>query len=111
MESITGTSISTPTTVASAAPDSNPKKYNSLSDRQLEEVAGSNQDRLSSNTVSYTELSVQQICQSGIEVNLDQDGYGEQHDHHGLTDDWLDFSQVSKSAIRIAMSLNKPVSA
>ena len=58
-DSITGTSISTPTTVASAAPGLEAEQADRRGDRQLEEVAGADQRRRAGDAVRLAERAVE----------------------------------------------------
>ena len=88
-DSMTGTSTSTPTTVASAAPDSKPNRPIAVGHRELEEVAGADQGGGRRHAMRDAEPAVEQIGEPGIEVDLDQDRHGEQHDHQRLPQDLL----------------------
>ena len=65
--SITGTSMSTPTTVASAAPGMKSKKTDCCRDRQLEKVGCTDEGGRACDTVSLTHSTVQTIGR--VELN------------------------------------------
>ncbi len=56
---------------------------------EFEKVAGSNQRRRSSNTPCHTKAPAQPVGKARIEIDLDQDRDGKQHDHERLCDDLL----------------------
>ncbi len=82
--SITGTSISTPTTVASAAPDSKPNRRDRRGHRQFEEVARADQRRRTGDAVWRAQRAVEEVRQPRVEEHLDQDRHRQQQDHERL---------------------------
>jgi hypothetical protein len=87
-DSMTGTSISTPTTVASAAPDFEAEQADGGGDGQFEEVAGADQRRGPGDAMR-SPAAVEQIGEAGVEIDLDQDRHGQQRDDQRLRDDLL----------------------
>ena len=60
-ESMTGTSTSTPTTVASAAPGLEAEQRDRGGDRELEEIRGADQRRRAGDVVRHAERAVEPI--------------------------------------------------
>jgi hypothetical protein len=59
------------------------------SDRELEEVAGADQSRWASHAVRLPGGSIQQIRETRVEVDLDQDRHGKQRNDDRLSEDLL----------------------
>ena len=79
-DSITGTSTRTPTTVASAAPDSGPNKRDRRGHGQLEEIGGADQRARRGDGMLDFETLHQAIRKARIEVDLQGDRDRDQHD-------------------------------
>ena len=72
-ESMTGTSTSTPTTVANAAPIES-QECDRRGDGELEEIRGADQGRGTSDIVRDTERTVERVGDAGVKIDLDQIG-------------------------------------
>ena len=72
-ESITGTSTSTPTTVASAAPDWKPNRLIAVATASSKKLTGADQRRRGRRrTVPRRSRRLSQIGQAGVEIDLDE---------------------------------------
>jgi len=77
-ESITGTSTSTPTTVANAAPEFAPNRMMPTAPRQFKEIARPNQRTRSGDFVRHLQATHQLVGQTGFDIGLDDDGHRNQ---------------------------------
>ena len=83
-ESITGTSISTPTTVASAAPDWKPNRAMAVATASSKKLLAPISAEGPATHHSTAEPAVEPVGQAGVEVDLDQDRHRQQRDHQRL---------------------------
>ena len=88
-DSMTGTSISTPTTVASAAPDWKPNRLMAAATASSKKLLRADQGRRAGDAMLLARNAVQQIGEAGIEIDLDQDRHRQQRDHKRLRQDLL----------------------
>ena len=88
-DSIRGTSISTPTTIASATPDWRPNSAMAVATGQLEENASASEGGELRHTPSYAHAVVEHVSQADDEMNSDQKRHRQQQDHKELCDNSL----------------------
>jgi len=100
-ESITGTSISTPTTVASAAPDWKPNRLIAAATASSKKLDAPITPR-DGHAMLFAGEAVEQIGEPGVEVDLDKNRHGEQRDHERLRQDLL--SLKANKRTRVASS-------
>ena len=86
---MTGTSISTPTTVASAAPDSKPNRLMAAATASSKKFDAPISADGQATLCFSPDGAVQQIGERRIEEDLDQDRHGQQRDDQRLREDRL----------------------
>ena len=82
-ESITGTSTSTPTTVASAAPDWKPNRAIAVATANSKKLLAPISAEGPATHHSTPEPAVQPVSEPGVEIDLDQDRHRQQHNDSG----------------------------
>jgi hypothetical protein len=88
-DSMTGTSISTPTTVASAAPDSKPNSAMAAATASSKKLLAPISAEGPATQCASPSRAVEQIGQPGVEIDLNQDRNRQQRDDQRLGDDLL----------------------
>src|SRR5664280_2253162 len=81
------------------------EKADSRGNGQLEEVAGADQGGRSGNTMLLTRHPVKHISEAGVEIDLDQDRYGEQADNQRLRQNLLALETEQHDQRRQELSL------
>ena len=81
---MTGTSISTPTTVASAAPELNPKRLIAAATASSKKLLAPISAEGPATQCCSPDKAVQQIGEPRIEIDLDQDRHGQKR----MTSGW-----------------------
>ena len=88
-DSITGTSISTPTTVASAAPEWKPNRLMAAATASSKKLLAPISAEGAGDAMGFAGHAIEQIGEPGVEIDLDQDRHGEQDDDQRLREDLL----------------------
>ena len=88
-DSITGTSISTPTTVASAAPDWKPNRLIAAATASSKKLLAPISAEGAATQCASPSRAVEQVGEAGVEIDLDEDRHRQQHDDQRLREDLL----------------------
>ena len=88
-DSITGTSIRTPTTVASAAPELNPKRLIAAATANSKKLLAPISAEGAGDAMRLAGCAIQQIGKTRIEIDLDQDRHRQHGDDQRLGQDLL----------------------
>jgi hypothetical protein len=86
-ESITGTSIKTPTTVASAAPELKPKRLIAAATASSKKLLAPIRAEGPGDRMLFTRNAIHEIGEPRIQIDLDQDRHGEKGNHQWLVKD------------------------
>ena len=99
-ESMTGTSIRTPTTVASAAPELKPNRLIAAATANSKKLLAPMSADGAGNAMRLAGCAIQKISESRIEIDLDQDRHGQHCDDQRLRQDLLALEAEQKNQRR-----------
>ena len=88
-DSITGTSISTPTTVASAAPELKPNRLMAAATASSKKLLAPMSADGAATQCASPRGAIEQVSQPGVEIDLDQDRHRQDRDDQRLCQDLL----------------------
>ena len=86
-ESMTGTSTNTPTTVASAAPELNPNSTIAVTTASSKKLLAPMRADGRRDAMGHAELTIEQVSDAGVEIDLDQDWNRQHCDNQRLIKD------------------------